>query len=183
VLFFLYNEEMDDTERMKFYLDTEFIEDGLTIDLISLALVWDDGEYYAISTECNRDKANDWVKANVLPQLPLQTEKPELFRSRKQIADDIVQIVNKFGQGKPAFYGWYSDYDWVVFCQLFGSMINLPQGFPKYCRDIKQIADQLGNPKLPVQQRGKHDALEDVRWNKRAHEFLQDLQRIEGLYG
>lgn len=30
----------------------------------------------------------------------------------------------------PEFYGYYCDYDWVVFCWLFGKMIDLPKDFP-----------------------------------------------------
>lgn len=42
---------------------------------------------------------------------------------------------------KPVFYGYYADYDWVVFCWLFGKMIDLPKGFPMYCRDLKQMLE------------------------------------------
>ncbi len=41
----------------------------------------------------------------------------------------------------PEFYAYYADYDWVVFCWLFGKMIALPKGFPKYCNDLKQELD------------------------------------------
>jgi hypothetical protein len=44
--------------------------------------------------------------------------------------------------GKPEFYAYYADYDWVVFCWLFGKMIDLPKGFPMYCRDLKQMLDE-----------------------------------------
>jgi hypothetical protein len=53
----------------------------------------------------------------------------------------------------------YADYDWVVLCQLFGAMVDLPKGWPMYCRDIKQWADELGNPQLPEQGKGEHHAL------------------------
>lgn len=42
---------------------------------------------------------------------------------------------------KLEFYGYYADYDWVVFCWLFGYMKDLPKGFPMYCRDLKQMLD------------------------------------------
>lgn len=42
----------------------------------------------------------------------------------------------------PEFYAYYADYDWVVFCWLFGKMMDLPEGFPKYCQDLKQIMDE-----------------------------------------
>jgi hypothetical protein len=51
-------------------------------------------------------------------------------------------------------------------------MIDLPAHFPKYCRDIKQLAASLGDP-MRVPPENEHHALEDARWNKQAFEFLQ----------
>lgn len=45
-------------------------------------------------------------------------------------------------KGKPKFYGYYADYDWVCFCWLFGRMIDLPKDFPMYCIDLKQELDR-----------------------------------------
>lgn len=39
------------------------------------------------------------------------------------------------------FYGYYSDYDHVALCWLFGKMVDLPKGFPQYTRDLKQTLD------------------------------------------
>lgn len=149
---------------MKFFLDTEFIEDGRTIDLISIGVVREDGStLYLESSECDRTKANDWVKANVLPHLS-----GEPGFSRKYIADRIATFVGQ----KPEFWGYYADYDWVALCQLYGKMIDLPKGWPMYCRDIKQFCDELGNPKLPEQKSTEHNALADAQWNHKAYEFL-----------
>lgn len=46
-----------------------------------------------------------------------------------------------------------------------------------YCRDIKQLCDSLGNPKLPVQGKGEHHAIADARWNRKAYEFLNSYRR------
>jgi hypothetical protein len=47
--------------------------------------------------------------------------------------------------GPVRFCGYYSDYDWVVFCWLFGKMMDLPtsSGFPMYCYDLKQKLDDV----------------------------------------
>ena len=43
---------------MRFFYDTEFIEDGETIELISIGIVGDDGrEYYAVSTDFDPARA------------------------------------------------------------------------------------------------------------------------------
>lgn len=78
----------------------------------------------------------------------------------------------------PTFYGYYADYDWVVFCWLFGRMISLPKGFPMYCTDLKQEMDRLGVTKQMKQSAcpdpvGEHDALVDARWNQDFHQELK----------
>lgn len=56
---------------MRYFIDTEFIEDGKTIDLISVGIVAQDGrEFYCLNLDCDHSLANDWVKANVLAYLP-----------------------------------------------------------------------------------------------------------------
>lgn len=91
------------------------------------------------------------------------------------------------------FYGYYSDYDWVVFCWIFGRMIDLPGGFPMYCKDLKQMLDEVQErrfsnrevdgklvndikrlPNYPAQQ-NEHNALYDAKWNKKLHEFIKQL--------
>jgi hypothetical protein len=170
---------------MKYFLDTEFIEDGKTIDLISIGIVAEDGrEFYAEVNDADLSKASDWVKENVLPHLWSRREdKRDANRwtrdggkggllYRGELKRDIVEFIGD--DVKPEFWGYYADYDWVVFCQVFGTMMDLPKGFPMYCRDIKQLCDSLGNPKLPEQGKGEHHALADARWNKKAYQFLED---------
>ncbi len=57
---------------------------------------------------------------------------------------------------------------------LYGCVkyIIAPKGWPMYCRDVKQLCDSLGNPKLPEQTEAEHHALNDARWTKQAYEFL-----------
>lgn len=151
---------------MRFWFDTEFFEDGRFIDLISIGVVSEDGRtYYAETWMCGETaRKSDWLRDNVLPHL----KGKEKYRS--QIASELVEFMGK----KPEIWAYYADYDWVVLCQLFGNMIDLPKGWPMYCRDVKQLCDSLGNPKLPKQESAEHDALADALWTKQAWEFLQE---------
>ena len=83
-------------------------------------------------------------------------------------------------QEKINFYGYYADYDWVAFCWLFGKMINLPKYFPMYCKDLKQIADNIwentGKSTKFKAPKGEHNALEDAKWNKKFHDFLNNIK-------
>ena len=166
---------------MKYFYDTEFIEDGKTIDLISIGIVCEDGrEYYAISREFKKRKASQWVKDNVLDKLPPRFvnpmyDSPNLFqkskawKSRKQITKDIIEFV---GDDKPEFWAYYADYDHVVLCQLFGTMMDLPKNFPMYTRDLKQLLDSKGNPKMKKCENA-HNALDDAKWNMEVYNKLQ----------
>jgi hypothetical protein len=152
------------------YLDTEFIERGYDkIELISIGLVAENGaEYYAVASDgWDRSHASNWVKENVLPFV---ADGP--FRSREQIAEDIRAFVGI----DPEFWAYYADYDWVLLCQLFGTMMDLPKGWPLFCRDLIQLCKDKGNPKLPKQRSdAEHHALADARHNKVMHDFLRGL--------
>lgn len=180
---------------MKYFIDTEFLEDGRTIDLLSIAIVAEDGrEYYAVNLDADWERAvNDkWLRTNVFPGLPVDVHKHlngdgfipsksndqrELWKTRQQIAREILEFVGK-GLDKPEFWGYYADYDWVALCQLYGRMIDLPPGWPMYMRDLKQLADQYVL-KLPRQVAGEHNALEDARWTKHAFEAaVADIRKL-----
>lgn len=182
---------------MKYFFDTEFIEDGKTIDLLSIGIVAEDGrEYYAQNFECKFDKAGDFVWRNVFPHLDhfemsgrrscnrisqsmsgdsltgkCRDEKCS-WRFPFEIREQVKEFCDIEKYGEPEFWGYYADYDWVVFCQLFGKMIDLPKGYPFYCNDIKQLCVLLGNPDLPQLGKGEHSAINDARWNKSTHELL-----------
>ncbi|MEM9450311.1 MAG: 3'-5' exoribonuclease [Cyanobacteria bacterium P01_E01_bin.6] len=176
---------------MKYFLDTEFIEDGKTIDLISIGIVTEDGrEYYAESLEAEFSKASEWVRQNVLPNLWSRQVNKSAYNawvrdggagglmSRKEIAFSARNFCDPKKFGEPQFWAYYAAYDWVAFCQLFGTLMDLPKGFPKYCRDINQLCDERGNPALPKKQ-NKHNALADAQWNKSAWEYLNSLKQIK----
>lgn len=143
---------------MKIFLDTEFIEDGKTIDLISVGMIDATGtrKLYLVSSDFDETKANDWVKENVLTHIP-PTQKR---RTREEIRDFILDYV---GSEKPEFWGYYADYDWVVLCQLFGRMIDLPKDWPFYCNDLKQLFNAKGY-RAPPQTGTEHHALADAEW-------------------
>lgn len=157
---------------MKFFIDTEFMEDSRTIDLLSIAIVCEDGAELYLELDADTSKANEWVAENVLPHLgkiPVSTRE----QARQQILDFI-------GTDNPEFWGYYADYDWVAICQLFGRMVDIPKGWPMYCRDIKQLCDSLGNPRLPDQGSTEHHALNDARWNRNVYyELMQGAEDRE----
>jgi hypothetical protein len=162
---------------MRYYLDTEFIEDGKTIDLISIGIVAEDGRcLYACSTDADLSRADDWVRENVIKQLP--PRESTAWKTREQIRDSIIRFV--LCDNAIEFWAYFADYDWVAFCQLFGRMIDLPAGFPMFCRDVKQVAVELPESvtdQLKPKNDAEHDALADASWTMKYHERLERFKR------
>jgi 3'-5' exoribonuclease Rv2179c-like domain len=154
----------DSAERELYFLDTEFVEDGQSVDLISIGVITLSGRaLYRCNADAKLGRANDWVRANVLPHLPPDKD-TTVWKKKAAIADELRAFVR--AEPKPQFWGYYSDYDWVAVCQLFGTMMDLPKWFPKYCMDLKQLSVMLGSPKHPPQETGHHHALFDAQWNR-----------------
>jgi hypothetical protein len=151
------------------------MEDGVTIEMLSIGMVCEDGrELYACRRDVNHEDANDWVKANVLPHL--DPAEDAWWPNQEQLANGLITFVAD-GGGKPEFWAYYADYDWVALCQVFGTMMDLPKGWPMYCRDVKQLCDDLGNPKLPEQTSTEHNSLFDARWTRDSHLWLVGDER------
>lgn len=154
----------------RFFFDTEFMDHGDRVELISIGVVGHGREYHAVNMHANLARANGWVRENVIRHLP---EDDALWKAPEQIRDDLANFLNV---GAPAeLWAYYSAFDWVLFCQLFGGMMSLPKYVCGFCSDLKQYAVMLGNPLLPVQTGRAHDALEDARWNAQVYEFLRSL--------
>lgn len=116
---------------MRIWFDTEFIDDGKTVELISIGMVREDGwRYYAEPEETDLSRSCVWVKANVLPHLSGKKT------PRAQIAKEIVD----FAGPAPEFWAYYAAYDWVCLCQLYGRMLDVPAHWPNYVHDFKVLA-------------------------------------------
>jgi hypothetical protein len=178
----------------RYFYDTEFIEDGRTIDLISIGIVADDGrELYLVNRDApwRRIRKHEWLMANVVPGLPkphgdwiLHMPQRWLFdmasphvRDRETIADRVRRFLvggDVPGLTRPDVELWadYSAYDHVALCQLFGPMVALPEGIPMFTNDFQQALRRAGNPPMPQQQAGLHNALADARHLKACFDAL-----------
>lgn len=150
---------------MRFFYDCEFIENGRTIDLVSIGVVAENGkEFYGVSTEFDPRAANPWVRKNVLDRLPNPSS--SLWMSRRTIRDNLYRFLNRTaGSSSIELWAWVGGYDHVVFCQLWGDMKALPQGMPRFTHELKQLWEDSGSPQLPEASYEKHDALADARDN------------------
>lgn len=142
-------------------------------------------------------------------------------KSNKRIAEEITQFIfndvyknfigneqefhartKEYGWNTDTqieFFGYYADYDWVLFCSLFGRMIDLPKGYPMYCQDLKQMFEEsiesvigdwrqhafLSQPtyeqakvylkSIEPKQKNEHNALSDAKWNYELYKFINKL--------
>jgi hypothetical protein len=166
---------------MHFFIDAEFHEDGKIIDLISLALVTRTGDsYYAINSEFDYEYAskNKWLKENVLKHIDMTAKN---VKTKKQIKKEVLEFIGKDDDIK--FIGDYCSYDWVVFCQIFGKMIDLPEYFPMYCNDLQQLKACCGvtDETLPKLDKINHHALEDAKELLIQWKFLEKI--FESKFG
>jgi len=147
----------------KFFIDTEFIEDGVQIRPLAIAVVYphDMGNdvFYGIITDTDRSLANNFVKENVLPHVDVQPDFAKcVVGERATIALSLFVWVYERSKN-PEFWADYGAYDWVMLCQLFGSMEAHPSGWPMFINDIQQIRPPgllLPEPEL------KHHAVYDA---------------------
>ena len=148
---------------MRYFYDTEFIEDGQTIDLVSIGVVAEDGrEYYAVSTDFDASRANAWVRDNVLDKLP--NPGAPVWRSLDTIRAEVLSFLTS-SRDDVELWAWVGAYDHVVLAQLWGDMAGLPRSIPRYTRELKQYWEMAGKPHLPKSPDASHDALVDARHN------------------
>ena len=148
---------------MRFFYDSEFIEDGLTIDLVSIGVVDENGrEFYAVSTEFNPDKAGPWVREHVLAKLPPPAN--QAWCDRATLRGRLMKFLSPHGE-KVELWAWFAAYDHVALAQLWGDMPALPRALPRFTRELRQRWEDVGKPPLPDPPQDAHDALADARHN------------------
>lgn len=183
--------------------DLEFLEDGSTIELISIGMVCDDGrEYYAVNASLGdpsrrgrrlrkRVREHQWLMENVVPHLPqphgdwrnhmpqswLFNYRDPAVKSRTRIAREVADFIRAAG---PIVELWanYGAYDHVCLAQLWGRMVDLPDGVPMFTHDIQQERSRLGLSwdELPKQESGEHNALADARHNQTVRRWLAEQE-------
>ncbi|AHH20786.1 putative bacteriophage protein [Nocardia nova SH22a] len=185
---------MDSAQTVYCY-DLEFLEDGRTIELISIGLVSETGrEYYAVNADMpvDRIKNNRWLMNNVWPSLPLRGRKVNtgypsgesvgvldtastLLRPRWVIANEVREFL--LAEDEPVLWADFGAYDHVALCQLWGPMIRKPEGIPMFTHDLEQAIALVPGFVKPEQAEGQHNALEDARHNMRVLRALWEAAR------
>lgn len=162
------------------FYDTEFLEDGKSIHLISIGMVSETGdELYLINRDApwHRIMQHEWLFQNVVPELAFSPFTTKHLRNYSSPQDSITFKVGAFLQSIPdvKLWAWYGAYDHVVLCQIFGDMTNLPKGIPYWTNDLRQEYYMRGlDPdihKVPNRV-GVHNAISDAMDLKARYEAL-----------
>lgn len=191
---------------MKVFYDCEFLEDGRTVAPLSLAMVSersDVADLYLIFNApgtITRATSRPWLVDNVLSTLPVtlpypnvssewswDTSHPDWSRvvSRVEAQERVKAFVQAHGPDVE-LWGDYVAYDHVLLAQLYGRMIDLPEGFPMFSHDLQQMISDLRShgmdvrdlPSLPEAGNLEHNALHDAREVRMRWQFLRDVAQL-----
>lgn len=199
---------------------------GKSIELISsdVSLIQIEEAFYR-NDNTEGGEPNYWLRDNVLKPLFYKLREKHMIKGStlEFDPDNIFLIITEFGltkeemaveiekfirtnttsQEKIELYGYYSAYDHVAFCWIFGRMLDLPKGFPMYTIDLKQMLDETveeyitvtayssGNHVVPSYNSAlnyikglqgypvnneEHTAIGDAKWNLELYKFLKTLK-------
>jgi hypothetical protein len=97
----------------------------------------------------------------VLPKLPPPAS--PLWRTRARIRTDLEAFLGVDAAEPIELWAWVGGYDHVALCQLWGRMTELPAAMPRFTRELRQLWEDRGRPRMPRRPADVHDALVDAR--------------------
>jgi hypothetical protein len=113
---------------------------------------------------------DEWLRENVRPHL--RGAASSAFKSPDEIALELQNFVTG---DEIEIWAYVAAYDWVALMSVFGRLVDRPQGWPIFCRDLKQLITSLDvdRQELPLQDGLEHFSLADARWNLDVWRYLQ----------
>jgi len=178
---------------MKVFFDTEFTGLHQGTSLISIGCVVEDGRtFYAECMDYDAEQVDDWLRENVLAHLRwddgvqgpimLGPQSFEMYASHDAVARLLQLWLEKLQSSTPI--EMWSDclaYDWVLFCELFGGALNIPECVYYIPFDLatlfklKGIDPDVNREAFAGIEGHKHNALHDARVIKACYERAMDL--------
>lgn len=160
----------------KYFYDIQFDQTKSDkIELISIGIVDQQGnQLYLINKDYDWSTASKWLKLNVYPYIKDASDYIKV--DIQTIKSKIIKFLKPGPSKDIKLYGYYSAYDHVCLCKLFGTMNQLPQYIPQYTIDLKQSMDYFNetiqslNVINSIQQ---HNALSDAKFNLELYRALK----------
>lgn len=174
---------------MKIFFDTEFTGLFKKSRLISIGLVSEHGDkFYAEFNDYDApgSEMDPWVEENTLPLLTLR-DKDNYYSVEgegwlvKWNAENVAEILTKWLKGFDEQLQMWSDcyaYDWVLFCDLFGGAMSVPECVHYIPMDLCTLMEANGiDPDISregfAEMKGdKHNALFDAEVIKACHDKI-----------
>jgi hypothetical protein len=194
------NEWLRENVLYPIYRELRDIQNENTAERILYGHLWGWFSYKSLKLLISwHGKKNDQIAAEIFdfinPNLGFHIKNYNKINERMEhFTKHNVTVIKDHYYAQPEFYAYFADYDWVLLCSLFGSMMDLPPGFPMYCKDLKQYKDQAiekagcyfegadtKEAKMIAFEALKdyplnynsHNALSDAKWNYKIYNFLK----------
>ena len=182
---------------MNLYYDSEFTGLHQNTTFISLALVAEDGHaFYAEFTDYDAGQCDDWIRDNVLAhtrwlnrpgaETGLWREPPLTLchGNKAAVRDALAQWLAQYDSIR--IWADCPAWDWVLFCELFGGALHIPDNIHYLPLDLATLFKARGydpdidregfaGQSFAGEARGKkHNALYDARLLMACHKKLED---------
>jgi hypothetical protein len=148
------------TTRCNVYVDVEFT-DFIDCDLISIALVADDGrEFYGERSDYDDSTCSAFVREAVLPQLG---QHPGRVFTREALRVALLAWLDQFAREPERFFCVDYGGDWDLLVDLLD---EVPDGW--HAQQVNALLDPARMEAYYREHGGRHHALHDARANRYA---------------
>ncbi len=165
----------------EFDLDDAWADEWLRANVLEGIYLELKAKYEEVAKKAREVNAGYAPISGSTPKRKLAFLLQEFGMTREEIRNEIELFVcedDYFPQENFKFkpMGWYCDFDWVAFTQLWGGNFkDLPKWCPYYMYDLKQFADEIGIGKINIPKEDAHNALADARWNQQVYHLLKRM--------
>jgi len=179
--------------EMNIFFDTEFtgLHKGTT--LISIGMVAEDGrEFYAELTDFDKSQVNQWLIDNVINHLSLHPlGKPNTSAvlpsdrycgNKSRIASDLRRWLEGFGEPLQLVAD-VNAYDWVLFCNLFGTAFDIPKCVSPAPVDINQMIAAYLKISPAEAFNVDREAMANLSYEGEKHNALWDAKVCRAIWG
>ena len=150
---------------VRYFYDCEFIEDGQTIDLVSIGVVDENGrEFYAVSTEFDPSRA-DRLGAPQRARQAALAGRPGVALAASASATTCCAFLHRAGRAESSCGPGWPHTTMSALVQLWGDMRAAAAADPALHHELRQRWEDAGAPPLPPAPADRHDALADARHN------------------
>ena len=170
---------------MRIFFDCEFTGLHQQTTLISIGLVSENGRsFYAEFDDYDDSQVNEWIQQHVIDKLyhhkhiynmDAESEHCEVLGNSGEVTTRLSKWLSQFDHCE-----MWSDclaYDWVLFCNLFGTAFAIPKNVYYIPLDLATLLKIKGID--PDINREEFAGMED---NGRKHNALWDAQVIKACY-